>query len=156
MSPVSPVSSTSPNVAQLLQTLSTTSPQLSSILSTSKMQAALEKASPGDLAQLSDQALELQQVAQMFGSSDSPQPSVLDTLAGLLFPAPQVPGSGTPADPMLQALESSLGVAGPSGPTSSSAPSNQIANSASGFQAQQLNALFGIPQTVHPLLNTLA
>jgi hypothetical protein len=150
------VSSISPNVEQLLQTLSTASPQLSSILSTPKMQAALGKASPGDLVKLSDQALQLQQVGQLFGSSDTTPPSVLDTLAGLLFPAPPASSSGTQPDPLLQALESSLGIAGPTGGTPGSAPSSQIANSASGFQAQQLNALFGIPQTIYPLLNTLA
>jgi hypothetical protein len=149
------ISSTSPNVAQLLQTLSIASPQLSSILSTPKMRAALGKASPGDLVHLSDQALQLQQVGQLFGSSNATQPSVLDTLAGLLFPAPSAPGSGAQPDPMLQALESSLGIAGATGTASRSTPSNQIANSASGFQAQELNALFGIPQTVYPLLNTL-
>jgi len=103
------ISSTNSNLSNLLQTLQAESPQLSSILSTPNMQSALENASPGDLVQLSDQALQLQQVGLLFGNPDGTQ----------------------------------------------STGFTQIANGASGFQAQELNALFGTPQMVDPFLNTL-
>jgi hypothetical protein len=149
------VGSTNANLAELLQTLSTESPQLSPILSTPTMHAALEKASPGDLVQLSDQALQLQQVALMFGSLDGTQPSGFTSVADSLFPALSAQGTSTQPDPIMQALESSLGIAGTADSASSSTPANQIATSASGFQAQELNALFAAAQPVDPLLNTL-
>ena len=149
------ISSTNSNLSNLLQTLQAESPQLSSILSTPNMQSALENASPGDLVQLSDQALQLQQVGLLFGNPDGTQSTGFtspDSLFSLLEPQPQT----AQTDPLIQALESSLGVAGANGTTTSdSTTSNQLANVASGFQAQELNALFGTPQMVDPFLNTL-
>jgi hypothetical protein len=140
------VSATNSNLTNLLQTLNAASPQLSSMLSGPQMQSALAKESPGDLVQLSDQALELQQVGSMFGNLDGTQSTEFNSAPDLL----------------LQALDSSLGVTGanggPSGPTGStstaSSLADQIANNASSFQAQALDALFGTSQPA-PLLNTL-
>jgi hypothetical protein len=148
------VSSTSPNLSTLLQNLSVESPQLSSMLSTPEMQSALQKASPGDLAQLSDQALQLQQVGLLFGnwgSTASTGASDSNSLFSVLSPGSSAAG----AEQILEALDSSLGVAAPNGATPNSTSSNQVASSVSGFQAQELNALFGATQTVDPLLNTL-
>jgi hypothetical protein len=147
------VSSTSSNLSNLLQALGAESPALASLLSTSKMQSALEKASPGDLVQLSDQAMQLQQVGLLFGSTDGTQTNAFnpapDSLFSILGPASSNPSP----DPLIQALESSLGIAGSNGATSPT--TNSIANSASSLQAQELESLFGSPQTVDPFLNTL-
>ena len=147
------VSSTTSNLSLLLQTLSADSPQLSSMLATPNMKSALEKATPGDLVQLSDQALQLQQMGLMFGSTDGPHStgSVLDSLFSILSPG----SSNAQPDPILQALESSLGVAGANAGASSSTPSNEVAGSAISFQAQELNALFAATQPADPSLNTL-
>ena len=156
------VSTASPNLSNLLQTIQNESPELSSILSTPQMQTALEKATPGDLVQLSDQALQMQQVALLFGASNGTQSSGVsdpNSLFSLLSPnaATALP------DPLQQAQDASLGVAGSTGVpngSSSSTPTassllNEIASNASAFQAQDLNALFGTPQTADPFVNTL-
>lgn len=153
------VSSTSPDLSNLLQTLSAESPVLSSVLSTPNVQSALEKASPGDLVELSDQALQLQQVGLLFGSPDGTQSSG-DSLFSLLSPGTST--SNAEPDPIMQALESSLGVGSSSAgtpangqPASTSATPSQIASAASNLQAQNLETLFGATPTVDPLLNTL-
>jgi hypothetical protein len=85
------VNSTSSNLSNLLQTLSTESPELSSILTTPQMQSALEKAPPGDLVQLSDQAMQLQQIGVLFGLTDGTQPtgvtSSVDSILSALSPS---------------------------------------------------------------------
>ncbi len=60
------VSSTSSALLTLLQNVATASPQFSSILSQPGVQSALQNASPGDLAALSDQAVQLQQMSALF------------------------------------------------------------------------------------------
>jgi hypothetical protein len=157
------VSSTSSNLSNLLQTLDNSSPELSSLLSTPQMQTALGKASPGDLVQLSDQAMELQQVGLMFGSSDSSQSTAFNSAPDSIFSALSPNNSTTQPDLLLQALDSSLGVTGANGARSSSTGSTstssslaaQIASSASSFQAQALDALFNSTQPADPSLNTL-
>jgi len=151
------VSSAGSDLSNLLQTLSAESPQLASILSTPKVQSALEKASPGDLVELSNQALQLQQVGLLFGSSDGTQSSG-DSLFSLLSPG----SSAAQPDPILQALDSSLGTgSGSTGTSASGQPAStsvspaQIAGAASDLQAQNLEALCGIPPTVNSSLNTL-
>ena len=67
------VSSASSILSNVLQNLSAESPQLSTILSTSKVQSALAKASPGDIAELSNEALQLQQVGVLFGNAGGTQ-----------------------------------------------------------------------------------
>jgi hypothetical protein len=70
--------STNPGLADLLQNLANTgSSALASALSSPSVQAALEQASPGDLVQLSDQALQLQVVGSLFGdqSNDTADPT---------------------------------------------------------------------------------
>lgn len=62
---------TSTGVSDLLQMVSTT-PALSSLLSSSAMKTALQKSSPADVVQLSDQAMQLQEVNGLFGG---PNPS---------------------------------------------------------------------------------
>jgi hypothetical protein len=137
------------------------------------MQSALEKASPGDLVQLSDQALQLQQVGLLFGNLDGTQstglPSASDNLFSVLSPGGSDPGSNL----MLQALESSLSGGASSAISSATAATattasgqlastsaplslaNQIANTASNSQLQEMDALFGIAPAVDPSLNML-
>jgi hypothetical protein len=149
------LNSTGSNLSNLRQTLQAESPELSTLLFTSKMQSALENASPGDLVQLSDQALRLQQVGLLFGSTDGTQSSGFPAPPDSLFAALSPDSSATQTDPLLQALDSSLGVSGPGGNPSTATLSDQIANSANTFQSQELNSLFGTPQTVDPFFNTL-
>ena len=145
----------SSNLSNLLQTLQAESPQLSSFLAAPNVQAALEKASPGDLVQLSDQALQLQQVGLLFGSPDGTpsSPSPADSLSSVLLSS----NSATQPDPILQALELSVGAGGTNGAASSSAPASQIANNANSLQAQEMDALFGVTPApaVQPFLNTV-
>ena len=69
---MSSVSAVPSGVADLLQTFSKAgSSALPSALSSTAVQSALELASPGDLVQLSQQALALQQVGGLLGGSDS-------------------------------------------------------------------------------------
>jgi hypothetical protein len=139
------------NLSNLLQSLGAESPALASLLSTTKMQSALEQASPGDLVQLSDQAMRLQQVGLLFGSTDGTQSNAFnpapDSLFSILGPA----NSNPSPDPVMQALESSLGLAG----ANPSSTTNPITSPTSSLQAQELESLFGSPQAIDPFLNTL-
>jgi hypothetical protein len=124
------ISSPSSVLSSLFQTLSAQSPQLSSILSTPNVKAALEKAPVGDLVTLSDQALQLQETSLLFGA-----------------PAQNWE---TGSNSVFQALESAVNPAPSSG-------TDPIASIASNQQVQELDAFFGAPATVNPpLLNTLA
>jgi hypothetical protein len=157
------VSSTSSNLSNLLQTLEAASPELSTMLSTPQMQSALAKASPGDLVQLSDQAMQLQEVGLMFGSTDGTQSTDSDSAPDSILSALSPNSSTTQPDLLLQALDSSLGVTGANGTTSNSTSStstssslaDQIASNASSFQTQALDALFNINQPTDPSLSTL-
>jgi len=139
------------NLSNLLQSLGAESPALASLLSTTKMQSALEQASPGDLVQLSDQAMRLRQVGLLFGSTDGTQSNAFnpapDSLFSILGPA----NSNSSPDPIMQALESSLGLA----EANPSSTTNPIASPTGSLQAQELESLFGSPQAIDPFLNTL-
>jgi len=129
------VNSPSSNLSNLLQTLSAESPVLSSVLSAPGVQTALAKQPAGDLVQLSDEAVKMQE-------------------ASLLFASPATPVSAS--DSILQALQSSLTneaeAAGASVPATSSL-ANQTTSIASTSQAQELAALFGTGSTVDPFFN---
>jgi hypothetical protein len=153
------VNSTSSGLSNLLQTLSTEMPQLSSVLSTPKVKSALQNASPTDTVILSDLAVQLQQVGLLFGNSDGTQPAGPTSVLDSLFPALSPQGSNDPTSLIYQSLASSL-TAGADGQSASTlAPSSladQIANTAGNLQAQEMNALFGTVPTVDSALNTLA
>ena len=68
MSSVSPISTGISDLMQMYSNVAT--PAMSSLLSSSQMQAALAKASPVDIVQLSDQAMQLQEVAGLFGAAN--------------------------------------------------------------------------------------
>lgn len=139
------------NLSNLLQSLGAESPALASLLSTAKMQSALSQDSPGDLVQLSDQAMQLQQVGLLFASTDGTESNAFNPAPDSLFSILGAADSNPSADPLMQALESSLGPAA-ANPSSTADP---IAGSTSSLQAQELESLFGSPQTVDPFLNTL-
>ena len=67
---MSSVSPTSTGISDLMQIFSAAAtPAVSSLLSSSKVQSALAKAPPADIVQLSDQAMQLQEVDGLFGGS---------------------------------------------------------------------------------------
>jgi len=72
---MSSTSSTTAGITDLMQLVSgAATPALSSLLSSSKLQSALAKAPPADIAQLSDQAMQLQEIDGLFGAS-APTPT---------------------------------------------------------------------------------
>ena len=81
------VGSVNPGIGDLLQSLYNNGASLSPVLSSSAVESALQTASPADLVQLSAQALQLQQTADLFGTYD---------------PASQISGPGAT---LLQSLE---------------------------------------------------
>jgi hypothetical protein len=65
--------STSTGITDLMQLFSSAAtPALSSLLSSTQVQTGLGKASPADIVQLSDQAMQLQEVDGLFGGSTAP------------------------------------------------------------------------------------
>jgi hypothetical protein len=117
----------------MLQNLATVSPQLSSILSTPKVQSALASASPGDLVELSNEALQLQQTSVLFGTADGTQSigptSTSDSLISALSSGAS--GSDSESGLIVQAMENATTLAGTATPTDSNS------------QAQEFEALLG-------------
>jgi hypothetical protein len=126
------VSSASSVLSSLIQTLGTESPTLSSVFSSPNVQSALQKASPEDVVQLSDDAVQFQEASLLFGN------------------ATVTPTSDDASDSILQSLQSSLAIQ--SGVASSTAAG--ITAPATDSQAQDLASLFGTTTTTSPTLNT--
>jgi hypothetical protein len=141
---MSSVAAINPVLANLLQNLS----QIGSPLASSpQLVAALQKASPGDIAQLSDAAIQLQAVNGLFGTPDSSgADSNSSSDPGSLFAslAQAAPGSNAidsslaassnNANTLLANLEQTLG--GSISPTTTSA---------GGLTTSQVQALFANP-----------
>lgn len=92
MSAISSVSSTS-GLVNLMQMLTNGAPPaVSSLLASQSVQAALAKASPTDIVQLSDQAMQLQMADGLFGGSNtsqtSPGPMTMADLFGSILSPP--------------------------------------------------------------------
>ena len=154
---MSSVAATNPGLSNLLQTLSATSPQLSSILSSSTVQSSLKNASPQDIVKLSEQALELQQVSSLFGSSIGTQSVGLASNSDSLFPSLSSGTAGAVSAAILQALESpTTGSASSATASTSTQPSvtDQLAAAFSSMQAQELGSLYGSASATGSLLNT--
>jgi hypothetical protein len=153
---MSSVAATNPGLSNLLQTLSTTSPQLSSMLSSSTVQSALKNASPQDIVKLSEQALQLQQVSSLFGSSIGTQSVGVTSNPDSLFPALSSSNVGAASTAIMQALESTNTGAATTAAASATQPStaSQIAAASSTMQAQELASLFSATPTTGSLLNT--
>ena len=141
---MSTVASVNPGVTALLQILSNAgSPALSSALSTTNIQSALQAASPADIVQLSDQAVQLQVANELFASTNPPQTNsnsnvtLENLLTDLYSPSPAPPAGAAP-------------------PASAA---SQIAAYQSQLQTEQLQALFGVDPnagTSGALLNIVA
>jgi len=126
------VSSASSLLSNLIQTLDTESPTLSSVFSSPNVKSALQRASPTDVVQLSDDAVQFQEASLLFGN------------------ATETPTSNDASDSILQSLQSSFAIQ--SGVASSAAPATTTPASES--QAQDLASLFGTTSTASPALNT--
>jgi hypothetical protein len=133
------VSSTSSTLLNLLQSVAADSPQFSSILSMPNIQSALQNASPGDLVQLSDQALKLQEVGDLFGTSDGTQSSGFTSTSDYLFPGFSSDNTDAQPNLMLQALQDSIALPG------------TTASAATPAQGQPTEGLFGSPATAASL-----
>jgi hypothetical protein len=134
------LNSTSSVLSNLLQNLVTQSPQLFSILSTPNVQSALGKASPGDIAELSDQALQLQQVGVLFGNTDATQSNGFTSTVDPLFSLLPYGSSAAESALIDQALET---------------VSTGTTAGTSSLQAEELDALFGGTSTSDSSINTL-
>jgi hypothetical protein len=136
---MSTVTSVNPGVAYLLQIFSNAgSPSLTSALSSSEVQSALQGASPADIAQLSDQALQLHVANDLFASAD---PSKTEGL----FSAASPSSSSLALENLLTNLYSPTSVTSPPSPAPSLA--DQIATYQGNLQAEQLQAFFGVNPT---------
>ena len=133
------ISSLSPGITNLLQTLSQVN---SPVLSSPSAVSALEKASPSDLVQLSTAAVQLENVDVLFGmpdaSSSDPNAALNDLLATLA--APQ---TSTSADSNAPAAAS---------------PADQAANYQQAVQQSEAQTLLGLgpTQASGSLFNLLA
>jgi hypothetical protein len=126
------------NLSYLTQVLSNATSLLGlSGLSSSQVQSVLQDASPSDIVQLSDQALQLQDVNTLFGSPDTSQ------TAGL-FSTPTPPTSSDTLDSILTTLSAGSGSA-TSTASSPAAPAlaSQIATYQSQLQASQVQSFLG-------------
>jgi hypothetical protein len=146
------VPSVNPGVTHLLQLLSDAgSPALSSALSSTSIQSALQAASPADIVQLSDQAVQLQVANDLFASAD---PSQTDGLFSALSPS----NSNLTFENLLNNLYSPSS-ATPAPAATPTSEASQIATYQSQLQTEQLQALFGVDPnagTSGTLLNVVA
>ena len=147
MSSVSSVNPLSSNLASLIQNLSQT---VSPLVSSPKVETALENASPGDIARLSAAAVQLQGVDALFGTSDSNSVSNTTDPNSLFASLEQPPtdsnslessllgsgllGSSNNANMLLANLEQTLAASG---------SANNSTYSPSGLDLSQVQTLFG-------------
>jgi hypothetical protein len=118
------VASTNPGLADLFQNLASVSSPLATQLSSPAMQSALEKAPAGDVVQLSNEVMRLQEVGTLFADPNQTSSSIdPSSILAALFPSSSnTTGSlsSFPIDP--------------------SAPSAAL-------QSDQVQTLFGTPPT---------
>jgi hypothetical protein len=124
------VATTGFSLSNLLQSLTSGSPQLSSTLFSSTVQSALQDAPSSDLVALSSQAQQLQEADLLFSDSS--------TSVG----TPTIP---TVLDPLSSASSSS---------GSTASLSNQLAGYQSDLKSQEMQSLFGVGQS-GPALSSL-
>ena len=127
------ISSVNPGITNLLQTLSNVD---SPVLSSPSVLSALQKASPSDVVQLSNAALQLENVDAIFGMPAAPNSPTTD-LTSLLtsLEAPQ-----TPTPPAANAPTPSL-------TSSSTSPADQSASYQAALQQSETQTLFGLAPT---------
>lgn len=105
------VSSTNAGLSDLLQTLTNENSPLLSTLSSPNVEAALENAPAGDIAQISNEAIQLQMTDALFGES-SPATTIPATSLGNQLAAYQ-------GNSQLQEAQTLLGITQPTNPQSS-------------------------------------
>jgi hypothetical protein len=138
------VSATNPGMADLLQTLSNID---SPVMSSPAAIAALEKAPPTDIVQLSEAAMQLEGLDAMFGIQDgsnatgSSATNIQDLLNGAVGAAATSPGAAA------NALVSSTA-------SSTASPADQLANYQLASQETETQTLFD-PGTTGGLSNSL-
>jgi hypothetical protein len=132
-------------LASLFQTLSNVgSPSLSS----PEAVAALQKASPADIVQLSAEATQLEGLNALLGVSNS-------TSSGAALPGATLPGS-TATDPFasLEAAVAAATAAGSTASSSSSAPTPSLADAIASYersaQSGEIASLFGTGTSAGP------
>jgi hypothetical protein len=122
------ISSTSAGLADLLQALSKSSSPLLSTFSSTAVQSALKDASASDIAEISNQALQLQVADSLFGdpnSSNTGQGSLFAVLAAIDSKSGNSGGSlanqvaAYQANSQIQESQALLGIASPIGQQSS-------------------------------------
>jgi hypothetical protein len=150
---------TNPGLSDLIQELTSSgSTALASTLSSPSVQSAIEQAPPGDLVQLSDEALQLQVVGSLFGTSNTQASNNSNTLFDFLDPglaatsaANSFPELGTQSsdaadtNALLGFLDPALAGTTATAANSSSSGLTQSASSAfSNTDAQLLSSLFNL------------
>jgi hypothetical protein len=126
--------------ATLIQLLSNSgSPLRAAGMSAAQVQSALKDASPADIVQISDQALQQQLANGLFGNPDTSQTDGL-------FAAASSSSSSTTLDNLLTSLSATPGSAATSGSQTASV-SSQIAQYQSELQSEQAQALLGVGAT---------
>jgi len=146
-----------PGIATLLQSFTNADSALSSQLSSPTVESALENAPPAEIAQLSNQSFQMQEMDALFGSPETS--SAPSSLISSLFPTTS---NATP-NSILQSLDASLLASTNTSSTDTTA--NQAASNASqlaayqsALDAQQVQDLFAseVNNGSSPLVNVLA
>ena len=132
-------SSINPALVNLLQNLSNAG---SPLPSSSTAMAALQKASPSDIVQLSAEATQLQALQAILGQADASAnagPPTPESLLSSLYPTG---GSGTPTDALANLTKA---LANPSTTSSKSSPSvaEALASYQNSLQSEEMQTLFG-------------
>ncbi|MGA2600192.1 MAG: hypothetical protein ABSH09_24765 [Bryobacteraceae bacterium] len=141
-------SSVNLGVANLLQDLTNVG---SPLASSPTAVAALEKAPPSDIVQLSAEASQLQGLEVLFGQTNTDttatsNQSAANSILSALYPDGSSPGSTpTPIQSLYQALENaSPGTSGATGGTASSSSLTQaVASYQSNLQSDEIQSMFG-------------
>jgi hypothetical protein len=127
------VASTNAGLADLLQNLTSAASPLASELSSPAMQSALEKAPAGDIVQLSNEALQLQEMSTLFGNPSQTASSVdPSTILAALYPSSATPSTASTTS---------------SASTSSASPADELASYQNALQSEQVQTLFGTTPT---------
>jgi hypothetical protein len=139
------IAAVNPGVSDLLQILSNAgSPSLTSALSSTNIQSALQAASPADIVQLSDQAVQLQVANDLFASAD---PSQTDGLFSALSPSSSNSSSNALLDNLLTNLYPAATTPSLASPPTQASLTDQIATYQGQLQTEQLQALYGVAPT---------
>ncbi len=142
------VSSINPGLADLLQTLANIQ---SPVVSSPAAVSALEKASPTDLVQLSEAALQLEGLDEMFGFQNGIQSGIPngsgatnleDLLNGAVGASLGSPGADAPSLAAAAAATGSASAPASSSTSSTASPADQLASYQLAAQTSEVQTLF--------------